>query len=409
MSKELDFVSYTRYMVYGSDLGIGTQGYRVGEYSRIAMANDFFRPLKGAYGVMELQPGQVNWGSINPQPLPGAIRMWLWHVFAGGSKFTCTYRYRAPLYGYEQFHYGIVGTDGITPTEGGEEFNQFIKEIKTLRKNYNPKAKLPESYLKRKTGILFNADNVMGINLNKQTKEWDTEQHFLKYYKAVKSFGAPVDFVRDTTDFSNYPVLIAPAYQMIDQQMIDKLTTYAKNGGNLVLSCRSGIQNREGHLWEAKFYEPMWNLIGSEVESYDLLMPQSPGKIKFNNQEFEWTSWGDLLKPNKGTDIWATYNSEFYNGTPAVVHHKLGKGTVTYIGVDSNKGDLEKQVLTQLYQQQNIAIENYPEGVMVEYRDGFGIAVNYSDKVYEMNLPENTEILIGSKSIKTAGVLVWKY
>jgi len=45
MSKELDFETYTRYMVYGGDRGIGPKGYRVGEYSRIAMANDFFRPL----------------------------------------------------------------------------------------------------------------------------------------------------------------------------------------------------------------------------------------------------------------------------------------------------------------------------------------------------------------------------
>lgn len=408
-SKELDFVSYTRYMVYGDANGIGSQGYRVSDYSSIAMANDFFRPLKGAYGVMELQPGQVNWGSINPQPLPGAMRMWLWHVFAGGSKFTCTYRYRAPLYGYEQFHYGIVGTDGVTPTPGGLEFSQFIKEINTLRKNYDAKAILPEAYTKRKTGILFNADNVMGINLNKQTREWNTTEHVLKYYKAAKSFGAPVEFVRDSTDFSNYPVLIVPAYQMIDQQLIDKLTTYAENGGHLVLSCRTGLQNKKGHLWQAKFYEPMWHLIGSEIESYDLLVPQSPGNIKFNNQNFEWTSWGDLLKPKNGTDIWATYNSEFYKGTPAVVHRKLGKGTVTYIGVDSKKGDLEKQVLTKLYNQQNIVIEEYPEGVMVEYRDGFGIAVNYADTVYNMNLPPNADILVGTKAIKTADVLVWKY
>ncbi|MFA9191019.1 beta-galactosidase [Flavobacterium sp. FZUC8N2.13] len=407
-SKELDFVSYTRYMVYGSDLGIGPKGYRVGEYSRIAMANDFFRPMKEAYGVMELQPGQVNWGSINPQPLPGAMRLWLWHVFAGGSKFTCTYRYRAPLYGYEQFHYGIVGPDGVTPTTGGLEFSQFIKDVNTLRKKQNSKAQLPKEYLQRKTGILFNTDNVMGIELNKQTNQWNTENHFLKYYKATKSFGAPVDFVRDSTDFNQYPVLIVPAYQMIDQQMIDKLTGYAQNGGNLVLSCRSGIQNRKGHLWETKFYEPIWKLIGSEIESYDLLMPQSPDKIKFNNQDFEWTSWGDLLKPNKGTEIWGTYQGDFYAGTAAVTSRKLGKGTVTYIGVDSKKGDLEKQVLTKLYQQQNIPIENYPEGILVEYRDGFGIAVNYSDKIYEMKLPANAEIIIGTKSMKTADVLVWK-
>ena len=409
MSKELDFDCYTRYLVYGGSLGIGPKGYRLGDYTAIGMSNDFFRPLKGMYGCMELQPGQVNWGSINPQPLPGSIRMWLWHVFAGGSKFTCTYRFRAPLYGFEQFHYGIVGTDGVTPTVGGTEFAQFIKEINTLRKIYDAKATLPKDYLGRKTGILFNADNVMGIELNKQTKEWNTIGHFLKYYKAAKSIGAPVDFVRDTTNFSNYPFLIVPAYQMIDQKMIDKLTLYAKNGGNLVLSCRSGIQNRQGHLWEAKFYEPMWNLIGSQIESYDLLMPQSPGIIKFNNQEFGWTSWGDLLKPNKETEIWGTYDGDFYSGTPAIISHNLGKGTVTYIGVDSKNGDLEKQVLRKLYQKQNAPIENYPEGIMVEYRDGFGIAVNYSDKIYNINLPESAKIIIGTKAIKTADVLVWKY
>ncbi|MDP3914398.1 MAG: beta-galactosidase [Bacteroidota bacterium] len=408
MSKELDFETYTRYMVYGGDRGIGPKGYRVGEYSRIAMANDFFRPLKGIYGIMELQPGQVNWGSINPQPLPGAMRLWLWHVFAGGSKLTCTYRYRAPLYGYEAYHYGIVGTDGVTPTPGGLEFSQFIKDISTLRKNYDAKAQLPKPYLQRKTGILFNADNVMGINLNKQTTEWNTENHFLKYYKAVKSFGAPVDFVRDTTNFSDYPVLLVPAYQMIDQQMIDKLTRYAENGGNLVMTTRTGLQDKNGHLWEAKFAQPIWKLIGAEIESYDLLMPHSPDKIRFNSQEYAWTSWGDLLKPNTGTETWATFEGDFYAGTSAIVSRKLGKGTVTYIGVDSKSGDLEKQVLTKLYKQQGIPVENYPEGVMVEYRDGFGIAVNYSDKVYEMNLPANAEILIGTKAMKTADVLVWK-
>jgi beta-galactosidase len=152
----------------------------------------------------------------------------------------------------------------------------------------------------------------------------------------------------------------------------------------------------------------MWKLLGAEIKSYDLLMPHSPDKISFNDQDYEWTSWGDLLEPFPGTKTWATYQGDFYAGTPAVVSRKLGKGTVTYVGVDSKTGDLEKQVLTKLYKQQGIPVENYPEGIMVEYRDGFGIALNYSDKVYEMNLPADAEILIGNKAIKTADVLVWK-
>ena len=355
MSQKLDFTAYTRYMVYGADHGIGSKGYRVGEYSRIAMANDFFRPMAGYYGVMELQPGQVNWGSINSQPLPGAVRLWLWHVFAGGSKFTCTYRYRAPLYGYEQYHYGIVGTDGVTPTPGGKEFSQFIRDIALLRTKYNAKNALPKAYTNRKTGILFNADNVMAIDQNKQTVEWNTENHFLKYYKALKSFGAPVDFIRDTTNFSEYPFLIVPAYQQIDKQLIAKLTAYAEKGGHLVMSCRTGHQDRDGHLWEAPFAQPIYKLIGAEIDSYDLPMPQSVDSVRFEEKPYAWTSWGEIIKPEKGTESWGKYEGDFYAGRSAVISRKLGKGTVTYIGVDSQSGNLEHDVLSRVFHESNVA------------------------------------------------------
>lgn len=37
----------------------------------LGFSNDQFRNRVGkAFGVMELQPGQVNWGVYNPQPYP---------------------------------------------------------------------------------------------------------------------------------------------------------------------------------------------------------------------------------------------------------------------------------------------------------------------------------------------------
>ncbi|MFV0592729.1 MAG: beta-galactosidase [Draconibacterium sp.] len=407
-SKELDFITYTRYMVYGEHPGIGLKGYRVGEYSRIAMANDYFRPLSPLYGVMELQPGQVNWGSINSQPLPGAVRLWLWHVFAGGSKLTCTYRFRAPVYGYEQYHYGIVGTDGITPTRGGQEFQKFMEEMNILRNACNGSG-VPPEYLERKTAILYDPDNTAAINQNKQTQLWDTEGHVLKYYKALKSFGAPVDFIRDTMDFSKYPVIIAPAYQQMSRALIQKLTDYVKKGGNLVLSCRTGHQDELGHLWEARHAEPLYNLMGAEIEFFDLLRSYAPDTVNMDQTKFGWTTWGDILKPLNGTETWGTYSGDFYTGKAAVTFNRMVNGTVTYVGADSNKGDLEKAVLEKLYRRLSIEIKNYPPGVLVEYRDGFGIALNYSDKIYEMELPAHSEILVGEKKIPTAGVLVWKF
>lgn len=370
------------------------------------MANDYFRPLSPFLGVMELQPGQVNWGTVNSQPLPGAVRLWLYHIFAGDVKFVCTYRFRAPIYGYEQYHYGVVGPDGVTPTPGGLEYAQFIDELKLLRSKATL-GKVPSDYRQRNTAILYDPDNTVAMNQNKQTVEWDTEQHVLKYYKALKSLGAPVDFIRDTMDFSGYPVMVVPAYQQMSRALIQKITQYVEAGGHLVMSARTGHQNEKGHLWEAQHAEPLYHLIGGEIPFYDLLRAHAADTVVMGNQKFGWTSWGDVLKPGKDTESWATYAGDYYEGESAVTFHRYGRGTVTYVGADTHQGGLEMAVIKKLYQRLEIPVKDYPEGVLVEFRDGLGIAMNYSDKDYTIDLPTGTEILIGQKTIPTAGVVVW--
>ena len=58
-----------------------------------------------------------------------------------------------------------------------------------------------------------------------------------------------------------------------------------------------------------------------------------------------WNTWGEVLIPSKDSEIWATYIDEFYEGKPAITTRKLGKGTVTYVGLDRNDGALAKDVL----------------------------------------------------------------
>ena len=406
-SPELDFQCYTRYMVYGDNEGVGRRGYRVGNPLRIAMANDFFRPFQGTYGVMELQPGQVNWGSINPQPLPGAVRLWLWSVFAGGSDFVCTYRYRQPLYGTEQYHYGIVGTDGITVTPGGYEFKQFIDEIADLRQRNIAREIKPAEYTNRQAAILFNHENSWSIERQKQNKTWDTFGHIDKYYKALKSFGAPVDFIDESKDFTAYPFLIVPAYQLADEALVQRWIDYAENGGNLILTCRTAHKDRYGRLPERPFGSMIDNLTGNEMEFYDLLLPEDPGKVVMNGNEYTWNTWGEVLIPGKESKVLATYKDEFYEGKPAITTRRLGKGTVTYVGVDTHDGILEKDILKNVYEAQNVSLMDLPYGVTMEYRNGMGIVLNYGDKPYDFTLPKGSEVLIGETTIPTAGVLVF--
>jgi len=90
-----------------------------------------------------------------------------------------------------------------------------------------------------------------------------------------------------------------------------------------------------------------------------------------------------------------------------VVHRKLGKGTVTYIGTDTDDGKLEKDVLKKAYEAVGVGVKELPEGVMVNWRDGFWVACNYSSSNVTLDIPANAKIIFGKKELTPAGVVVW--
>ncbi len=406
--KGLDFVTYTKYLVSGYDLGHGKQGFRMGSSTGIGFANDWFRNINGITGVMELQPGQVNWGIFNPQTMPGAVRMWIYHVFAGDNKFVCNYRFRQPLSGGEQYHYGIMKTDGVTVSSSGEEYVRVTKEMKELRKEYDPKAKMPEFYTKRKTAILYNPDNRWEMENQPQTNQWDFIKHIHKYHRILQSFVAPVDVIDETHDFSTYPVLIAPAYQLLDKNLIARWKKYVENGGNLVLTCRTGQKDREAHLWNEKFAQPIYELIGAKELFFDVLPGSIFGHVRTSGFTYQWNNWADVVDPAQRTEVWAVYDDQFYAGKAAVTRTVLGKGSVVFIGTDTDDGALEKEILEKVYKQAGTSVENLDEGVVKLWRHGFWIAMNYSSENHTIDIPSNAKIIIGQKELKPAEVVIWK-
>ncbi len=405
---DLDFAAFTMYPVSGYRDGKGKQGFRIGPSEVISFASDFHRGVNDVTGLMELQPGQVNWGIYNYQPYPGAVRMWLWNAFASNCSFICSYRYRQPLYGYENYHYGMVGTDGVTILSGGKEYEKFMTEIKDLRKLNMIQDELPKEYAARKIAMLWSADNVWDSDYLKETCEWNGLRHFIKYHSLLKSLVAPVDIINESKDFSKYPFMIAPAYQLVDRNLIDRWKKYAEDGGNLILTCRTGQKDRNAHFPEEPFAEQIHNLIGAKISFFDFLAYEKRGKIKVDENLFEWNIWGDILQPDEVTQTLAVYNDQFYKGRAAVVTRKLGKGTVTYIGADSYDGKLEKTILKKIYENSGVTIKDLPDDLIVEWNKGFWVAMNYSSTEVEAPIPSNGKILVGKKLLKPAEVAVWQ-
>jgi beta-galactosidase len=406
-AKDFEIITWTHYPAHGN-LNEGPLGFRLGSASAMSYFHDYTRTLNGNEGLMELQPGQVNWGEVNPQPYPGAIHLWIMRAFAAGAKVVCTYRYREPLSGAEMYHYGLAGTDGVTPTTGGEQYAQAAHEMDLLRQNYRPEAALPAAYAARRTAILYSLESRWDVDNHKQNVRWDTMSHALKYYRALKELGCPTDVITEDKDFGAYPFLVVPADQLVDAALVGRWKAYAENGGHLILTCRTGQKDRRGHLWEGPWAQPILGLIGAKIEFYDTLPAPNVGHVASGGKTYPWVSWGEVLAPDAGTQPLAQYADQYYAGGVAAVTRSLGRGTVTYIGVDSEDGSLEAALVRGVFERARVPVERYDDGFLVDWRDGFWVATNFTEKTEHAPIPAGARVFSGGPVLGPAGVAVWQ-
>jgi beta-galactosidase len=229
----------------------------------------------------------------------------------------------------------------------------------------------------------------------------------MRYYRALKSMTAPVDVLTSERDFSHYPFVIAPAYQLIDQDLIRRFNEYAQNGGHLVLTCRTGQKDPPGHLWEAPWAAPIYPLIGARIPFYDVLPVDVNGHVTADGKTYAWGSWADVLGPDAGTEVLAQYADQFYAGRAAAVTHKLGRGTVTYIGVDTLDGELERALLRRVYESAGAAPANLGPNFLVDWRDGFWVATNFASQTETIPANPRAHILVGQRDVPPGDATVW--
>jgi beta-galactosidase len=194
----------------------------------------------------------------------------------------------------------------------------------------------------------------------------------------------------------------------VDPALVARWKSYAEKGGHLILTCRTGQKDRRGFLWEGPWAMPILDLIGAKIKFYDTLPSPNVAHVKDGEQTHAWSSWGEILEPDSGTTVLARYTDQFYAGAPAAVTRPLGKGSVTYIGVDSADGELEAQLVHGVYARTGVAVEDFAPGFDVDWRDGFWVATNFTAAAQTAPVQEGKKLLVGDRIVPTAGVAVWQ-
>jgi beta-galactosidase len=228
-----------------------------------------------------------------------------------------------------------------------------------------------------------------------------------QWYSALASLGLDVRVVRPESKWAEeIQILVAPAVQMVDVPLIERLERFVRDGGDLVLTPRTGLVDRTGQFFECPYAARLHKLMGTSVRGYDVLPEASLGTVEMSGKSYRWNVWADLLDDSQKVTVLGRYTDQFYAGTSAIVQHKLGNGRATYCGV-IGESSLYHDVLHRIAADRKLSVTALPPRVQISRRDGLAICVNYRDEEIETPAPKGTEFLIGTARLKPAQVAVW--
>jgi beta-galactosidase len=404
MFGDLNLMSWDAYPVTGWDKSVKDETYRIADPASISFMHDYMCSFNGRWGQMELQPGQVNWSGVPVLLYPGTVRLWIWTAFAHGAEFVTTYRFRQPRFGIELFHHGLVGSDGITQTQGGREFAQTISEMKRI----DPVAASQPNDDEPCVGLVFDFEQLWYFATLPQARRWHQPRWLQMWYAAITRLGLRVKILQPGQEWrGKLPLVVAPSVQMVDEGMIGQFEKYVDEGGHLVLTCRTGLMDRTGQLFEGPIGAPIRKLIGASIEAYDGLPDDTFGQLDMDGKKYPWGVWGDLLYAEPGTKVLAKYSDQFYTGAAAVTQRKAGTGVTTYCGVYSEQAFIDALV-ERLATQAKLPVNPLPPRVHIVRRGKYRILLNYQDKPVDAPAARGVKFLVGTRKVEPAGVAVWE-
>ncbi len=405
----LDLFTLTNYPVAGVYKGkAGRQLHRIGDMIDLAFHQDYSRCHNGHWGVMEQQPGQVNWGPYNCRVYPGAVRLWLWAAIVHGAELLDTYRFRQPSSGAEQYHEGLLALDGETLSQGGREFKQVASELKQLQGLWEP-LEFPQM---PKAAILYDWSSLTAISLHPQSESFDVHQCWRRFYGALKRLGFQVDVICSNRDIhpTSYEVVVVACSDLIDDTTIGHWKNYVTQGGHLVVSPRVATRNLNGHFPKTEYGQRIADLVGAKCLGYDVMPKGHWGKIqRMSTQEIiSWYSWAEQWQPSTQSTILASHKDQFYAGSCAAFRTSLGKGIVTLIGFDAQDG--VESIMIESLQTSFPKLQEIPENCMYHTRGQLGVFLNFNDQPVEIPdfLIENQSLVIGKRLVGPADLSIWR-
>jgi len=339
----MDLVAYDNYPVWGGSLKPTIP-------SAVAMDLDVVRGWApsgaGGFMVAEQLIGAQGHDVIGYTPRPKQIIAWSAQTLLHGATSLSFFRYRAAVFGQEQFCYGIL--DHTTPRGTGRKWDE-AKELYALAREHDSLWLAP---LEARVGMLYDIDNNFMFQGQPQSTAFDFANEAHRLYQPFWRNGAAIDVITAQRALTMWPtakallakyrVLLLPSPMFVVDELVPVLEEFVRLGGCLWVGFRADLKEVRGQMRR----EPsrLAKLAGVEVLEIESL--NSPTSYSVARSASAWgapeaataTVWREGLQL-LGSDapaiaLW-NYTDDFFGalGFAAMTSRQLPEGgEVVYLG-----------------------------------------------------------------------------
>jgi len=311
--------------VAGIDIYHPTQDHLTG--TEIAFGGDLARSMRGGqnYLVIETQAqGFPEW-----TPYPGQLRLQAFSHLASGANMVEYWHWGTTANAIETYWRGLLSQD-FKPNPTYEEAGSIGKDLARL----GPKL----VNMRKHNQIAIYVSNRALTAFNSFKFGWTSTINYndvvRPFYDALYRMNAEVDFVDpSTTDLSAYKLILVPALYAASDAEIERLNAFAKAGGHLLYTFKSGFSDENVRV--RSIAQPGLIAEAAGLQYSQFTIPEGvslegdPYQVGAGDNTVRW--WMELLTPTTATTV-ARYHHAVWGKYAAVVRNNYGKGEVTYVG-----------------------------------------------------------------------------
>ena len=312
----------------------------------VAMRHDLMRGLKqGApFMLMEQTPSVTNWQSYNLLKRPGDMRLISYQAVAHGADTVMFFQMRRSIGACEKFHGAVIDHVGTENTRVFREVSQLGEELKQLGDT------TLDSRTPSKAAMLVDWDNWWALEYSAGPScDLKYMDELANYYTALYDNNISVDIISAQDPLDDYKVVIAPVMYMTKPGADEKIRKFVSEGGTFVTTFLSGLVDEHDLVITGGYPGKLRDILGIWVEETDALPSYMKNSFSWNGKDYDCGLICDIMHMENAQAL-ASYDKDFYEGTPVLSRNEFGKGHAYYVATRAGQdfyADFLKKVLEE--------------------------------------------------------------